>query len=99
MAVWGEVIATLERSVAAIQQEQENGRPVGLAFGPHPGRSGADWLPREQASLTKGFKGGMAVAALALAHQRSTGAVEAQLVKLGLMAYADCQYSGPRRNF
>ena len=94
VAIWADVVAQLEAKVAA-----HGDRLDALAkprFGPRPTRHGADWSVRELATLEAEFKAGIAVAALALAHQRSTGAVEAQLVKLGLITLAHCQYSGPR---
>ena len=66
------------------------------SFGPRPGRFGADWSKQELDALAKAFKAGMSVAALALTHQRTTGAVEGQLVRLGLVRFADQEYSGPR---
>ncbi len=72
------------------------------AFGPAPGRvgpgrHGADWSAHETSLLTKGFRSGSSVAALALAHQRTTGAVENQLVKAGAMTPAQRQFGSPRR--
>ena len=95
LMAWANVLADLERRVAALTGFVAD--PARPSFGPRPGRHGADWSVREASLLTKEYESGMAVAALALAHQRSTSAVEAQLVKLGLLTYADCQYTAPRR--
>lgn len=97
LSEWTEVLALLEQRVAALPGLAAD--PAKPKFGPKPGRHGADWSTRESGLLSKEFESGIAIAALALAHQRSTGAVEAQLVKLGLLAYADCQYSGPPRRY
>jgi hypothetical protein len=94
VGAWVEVLEELAKKVSDRRAASGAGRP---SFGPRPGRHGADWSPRESAALAKDYEQGATVAALALSHQRSTGAVEAQLLKLGLIAYGDCQYSGPRR--
>ena len=95
LAAWAAVLSELERKVAALPGLAND--PEKPSFGPRPGRFGADWSAREMALLAKEYESGMAIAALALAHQRSTGAVEAQLVKLGLLSHGDCQYTPPRR--
>ena len=50
-----------------------------------PARTGANWEAEEDAKLIASFKAGDKLEVLAARHQRSTSAVEARLVKLGLL--------------
>lgn len=45
--------------------------------------AGTPWSAEEDARLAAEFDGGMTVAQIALAHQRSSGGITARLVKLG----------------
>ena len=94
---WAEVLVALDQALTTARMRSDPGATP--RFGPRPGRFGADWSDQELATLAKGHKGGMSVAALALSHQRTTGAVEQQLVRLGLIAMRDRQYSGSRSSF
>ena len=94
---WAEVVVALDQALTTARMRTDPGAK--LPFGPRPGRFGADWSDQELATLAKGHKGGMSVAALALSHQRTTGAVEQQLVRLKLIAMRDRQYSGSRSPF
>ena len=95
LAAWADALSSLEGLAAAQQRRTNPDRPL---YGPHPGRQGADWSARESDLLAGAYTAGKPVAALALSHQRSTRAVETQLLKLGLISYDDCQYIPPRRN-
>jgi hypothetical protein len=63
-----------------------------------PPRSHARWSEEELAALAAGYRTGQSVAALALEHNRSTYAVEAQLVRAGLIRYRDRLYA-PRNDW
>lgn len=95
---WWDLLAWIE--VAQAKQTVDSDG-IGHAFGPGsgrvgPGRHGADWSSQELAGLVRSFRAGETVAALALAHQRTTGAIEHKLHQLGLVRAADRQFGGPR---
>lgn len=99
VAVWRDAVVVIDALLSrGVQTPQAVAGPFGPAPGRvGPGRHGADWSAHEAALLTKGFRDGSSIAALALTHQRTTGAVENQLVKLGVMRPAERQFGNPRR--
>jgi len=54
-----------------------------------PGNAGKSWTEEEDQRLVAGFDGGTPVAALARAHERTTGAISSRLVKLGRLQVSD----------
>ena len=103
VSVWGEVFAIIQERVGGDQLVAATAVSAAVSsatgptgFGPRPGRHGADWSERETAALAKAYESGVTIAALALLHQRTTGSIEAQLEKIGLVAQADRQYGGRR---
>lgn len=99
VAVWRDALVLID---AIISRDAQTPLADAGQFGPAPGRvgpgrHGADWSVHEAALLTKSFREGSSIAALALAHQRTTGAVENQLVKLGVLRPAERQFGSPRR--
>lgn len=99
VAVWRDALVLIDAIMSrGVQTPLADAGPFGPAPGRvGPGRHGADWSVHEAALLTKGFRDGSSIAALALAHQRTTGAVENQLVKLGVLRPAERQFGSPRR--
>jgi hypothetical protein len=96
--VWRDAVALIDAILAGAPSATTSRAP---SFGPAPGRvgpgrHGADWSAHETALLTKGFQAGSSIAALALAHQRTTGAVENQLMKAGLLRPGERQFGSPR---
>ena len=104
VVAWPDVVRRVDVLVAGRQPSGSAAAAAlgSTAFGPAPGkvgpgRHGADWSAHEAGLLADGFSRGDTVAALALAHQRTTGAVEHQLVKLGLLRPSERQFGAPRR--
>ncbi len=60
-------------------------RPAAAA----PGNAGKSWTEEEDQRLVAGFDAGTPVAALARAHERTTGAINSRLVKLGRLQASD----------
>lgn len=52
---------------------------------PRPKKAGAPWLPEEDQQLTEDFKKNTSVTQLARSHERTERAIEARLVRLGLV--------------
>lgn len=52
---------------------------------PQPKKAGASWTTEEDQQLTDAFKRGEPVAQIAQLHERSQRAIEARLVRLGLI--------------
>ncbi|HHH43905.1 MAG TPA: hypothetical protein ENK49_07195 [Gammaproteobacteria bacterium] len=52
---------------------------------PQPRKAGASWTPEEDQQLTDAFKRDEPVAQIAQLHERSQRAIEARLVRLGLV--------------
>jgi hypothetical protein len=48
-----------------------------------PARAGEPWSPQEDARLVKAYDEGKTFQDLALSHQRTVGAIESRLTKLG----------------
>ena len=61
-----------------------------------PARQGQPWTNEEDQRLTDAFQAGKTVAELAKKHDRSTGGIEAHLVKLGLVDAPAGQPASPR---
>ncbi|NQT20616.1 MAG: hypothetical protein HQ592_12990 [Planctomycetes bacterium] len=57
-----------------------------------PGNAGKPWPEEEAAGLVSGFDAGTSMAELAKIHQRTSGAIQAKLVKLGKIELPE---SGP----
>jgi hypothetical protein len=98
MEAWRDAVALIDAILAGGQSVAKSGA---ASFGPAPGRvgpgrHGADWSAHETLLLNKGFRAGSSIAALALTHQRTTGAVENQLVKAGLLRPGERQFGSPR---
>lgn len=55
---------------------------------PPPGKAGRAWSDQEDHELSAAFDTGTPLRALALAHQRSTGAIKSRLVRLGRLPVA-----------
>ena len=60
-------------------------RPAAVA----PGNAGKSWTEDEDQRLVAGFDAGTPVAALARTHERTTGAINSRLVKLGRLQASD----------
>ena len=60
-------------------------RPAAAA----PGNAGKSWTDDEDQRLVAGFDAGTPVAALARTHERTTGAINSRLVKLGRLQASD----------
>jgi hypothetical protein len=54
-----------------------------------PGNAGKSWTDDEDQRLVAGFDAGTPVAALARTHERTTGAINSRLVKLGRLQASD----------
>ena len=73
------VVRALMAAVASLEQEQgRDRRRQGL-----PANAGMPWSPDEDDELAKEFETGMTIREIARAHQRTGGAVQARLEKLG----------------
>ena len=74
------VIRALFISAKALElMAAKSARPAAVA----PGNAGKPWTEEEDQRLVAGFDAGMPVAALARTHERTTGAINSRLVKLG----------------
>ena len=67
----------------ALEQTASRPKPVGKA--------GSRWSPEEDAALIQSFDAGTSIPDLAKAHQRSRGAIEARLVRLGKLDASQVQ--------
>ena len=76
----------------AIRQSTANERETAR------GRHRRAWTTDEAERLAKGYRSGTAVAALALAHGRTTAAIEHRLVEMRLMRPVECLYGGAPRD-
>jgi hypothetical protein len=63
----------------------KSARPAAAA----PGNAGKSWTEEEDQRLVAGFDAGTPVAALARTHERTTGAINSRLVKLGRLQASD----------
>jgi hypothetical protein len=54
-----------------------------------PGNAGKSWTEEEDQRLVAGFDAGTLVAALARTHERTAGAINSRLVKLGRLQASD----------
>ena len=63
----------------------KSARPAAAA----PGNAGKPWAEEEDQRLVDGFDAGTPVAALARTHERTTGAINSRLVKLGRLQASD----------
>ena len=63
----------------------KSARPAAAA----PGNAGKSWTDDEDQRLVAGFGAGTPVAALARTHERTTGAINSRLVKLGRLQASD----------
>ncbi len=64
---------------------------------PNPANAGKSWEQAEDEQLKKAFDQGMSIKELAYRHQRTVGAIEARLVRLGKVPsreYARAMFSG-----
>lgn len=59
-----------------------------------PGKAGKPWSEDEDQRLLAGFDAGTPVAALALAHERSSGAITSRLTRLGRLQVGQQESSG-----
>ena len=59
-----------------------------------PGKAGKPWSEDEDRRLLDGFDAGTLVAALALAHERSHGAITSRLIRLGRLQLSQPQSGG-----
>ena len=66
-------------SKALVRLAVKSARPSAAA----PGKAGKPWSEDEDKRLLVGFDAGTPVAALALAHERSSGAITSRLERLG----------------
>ena len=77
-----EVLRALLAGVAALQQvEIRSKRRAAL-----PDNTGRNWTAEEENALATAFKGGESPVVLAERHSRTVRAIEARLVRLGLLA-------------
>ena len=65
--------------------EREQERIIKNRHAGVPARHGASWSPEEDERLGAMFQRGDAIAVIAGAHQRKTGAIISRLIKLGLI--------------
>ena len=63
----------------------KSARPAAVA----PGNAGKPWTEEEDQRLVAGFDAGAPVAALARTHERTTGAINSRLIKLGRLQASD----------
>jgi len=59
-----------------------------------PEKAGTPWTPQEDEGLSRAFDGGKSIEDLAKAHQRTRGAIESRLAKLGTIAPRDQEQTG-----
>jgi hypothetical protein len=69
--------------LAKLQLRGEANRPVPKDARMPPARAGEPWSPQEDARLVKAYDEGKTFQDLALSHQRTVGAIESRLTKLG----------------
>ena len=73
------VLRALQSAISALKtRSQKQSKREGL-----PGQAGKPWNPREVALLVQDFDSGMSVKQLAEKHQRTRGAIQSRLVRLG----------------
>lgn len=72
--------------------------PAAEAWESARGRHRLAWTREEAEGLVNAYHRGDTVAALALAHGRTTGAIEHQLVKMEVLEPDACQYGGAPRD-
>ena len=75
------VLRALQSAISALNAHSKK-KPKRAGM---PEQAGKPWNPMEVAQLVQGFDSGMSVAQLAQKHQRTRGAIESRLVKLGKM--------------
>ena len=74
-----DVVRALGRAVTVFGQHiRRTGREDG-----RPARAGQPWPAEEDERLLKAFDNGTAIKELAIAHERSRGAIQSRLVRLG----------------
>ncbi|ALM52543.1 hypothetical protein [Halomonas huangheensis] len=76
-----DIIRALYMASMAIQAQMDAGKPGKTAS--RPGRAGEAWTTEEDRQLAQGFDEGLNMSELGRQHQRSRGAIQARLVKLG----------------
>jgi len=85
-----QVVRALHAAVAALERKKTSGAKKAS----RPAKAGEPWSKSEDSEVANAFKQGISAAEIAKTHQRTKGAIESRLVKLGLVQDI-VTYSGP----